>query len=440
MHRHTITWVILFAVIAGMFVQLPQMAARQDALMNTYSALVEVDALARQRFVEPIEDDRLVDGAIRGMMLKLDPYSGYVAAEELPGFERRTHGNFIGVGIELGIRDGVPTIIAPIEGSPAAAAGVRPGDVIVAIDEVEVKGLSLFDIEERLGGPPGSTLALQVVRAGESRPHELTIVRGPVTLAPVRGVRRNEDATWDYMLDSESGIAYLRITSFPETLSREFDRALRAVLRQGARGLVLDLRSNPGGLLDQAVELVDRFVGSGVIVSTVSRRRAVQEYHASEPGTVDGLELAVLIDRASASSSEIVAGSLQDHGRAVVVGERSFGKGSVQHLIPLTGQPAAVKLTVAYYRLPGGRLIHRTPRNVLSATWGVRPDIEVEDSHRRDSDGSSVNGQSTDPTAAEEAPEESAGPDPATDAQLAAAMELLRKKLVDRRRDFAIQE
>ncbi len=360
-----------------MFVRLPQMAAKQDAVLNRYSALVEVDALAKQRFVEFFEDDRLVEGAIRGMMQQLDPYSGYIAPQELASFERRTHGDYIGVGIEVGIVDGAPVVIAPVEGSPAAKAGVRPGDVIVTVNEVDADGLSVFDIEDRLGGKPGTPVPLRLKRAGQDEPLDLTIVRGPVTVETVRGFCRGAKDGWDFAIDAQERIHYIRVSSFCDRTVPDFDEALDTLRQRQARGLILDLRFNPGGLTQQAVDMVDRFVAEGLILSTVTRRGAVQEFHACEDAAMPDLPLVVLINRYSASSAEIVAGALQDHGRAVIVGERSFGKGSVQHLIHLTSQKAAVKLTVAYYRLPAGRLIHRTAHNANQDTWGVKPDVEV---------------------------------------------------------------
>ncbi|MEK6674771.1 MAG: S41 family peptidase [Planctomycetota bacterium] len=376
MQRHALTWVVLFAVIAAMFIQLPQMAAKQDSVIHTYSTLIEVDALAKQRFVESIEDERLVDGAIRGMMLKLDPYSGYIAPDELAAFERRVHGDFIGVGVELGIHDGHFTIIAPLEGGPAALSGVLPGDQLLAIDGVATKGLSLFDIEEMLTGRADSRAELRLQRAGHEEPVEITVLRGPVAIGTVRGFRRLEDGTWDHMLDPDDRIGYVRVSTFCDNTMRDFDAALEKLVSADARGLILDLRFNPGGLMQQAVEMVDRFLRDGAIVSTVTRRKAVHEYHATDSESDVDFPVVILINEASASSSEIVAGALQDHGRAVIVGERSFGKGSVQHLIPLNGQKAAVKLTVAYYRLPSGRIIHRQLRGA-GDSWGVKPDVEV---------------------------------------------------------------
>jgi len=376
-HKHGITWVVVFGVIVLMFLQLPPMAAKQDSVVHTYSALIEVDALAKQQFVEPIEDDRLVDGAIRGMMFQLDPYSGYIAPEELPAFERRSRGDYSGVGIEVGMQGGQLTVIAPVEGSPAAQAGVLAGDALFSIEGHRLEGLSVFDVEEMLVGPPGTWVHIEVRHPGEREVSKLSMVRGPVHLTTVRGFHRDPSGVWDYLIDPSGRIGYIRVSNFRENTMRDFDAALRELLDDGAAALVLDLRFNPGGLMQQAVAMVDRFVGQGVILSTVTRRQAVDEYMATRMGTIDNLKLVVLINGNSASAAEIVAGSLQARGRAMVVGERSFGKGSVQHLIHLVGHKAAVKLTVAYYRLPGGRIIHRTDKNANTDLWGVTPDLEV---------------------------------------------------------------
>ena len=376
-HKHSITWVVVFGVILLMFLQLPPMAAKQDSVVHTYSALVEVDALAKQQFVESIEDDRLVDGAIRGMMFQLDPYSGYIAPDELAAFERRSHGDFSGVWVEVGMRGGHLTVIAPVEGSPAAQAGVLAGDTLLSIDGQKLEGRSVFDVEEMLVGPLGTRVNIEVRHPGERDTTKLSLVREPVHLTTVRGFRRDASGAWVYMIDRGEGIGYVRVSNFHENTMRDFDAAIRELLDGGAVVLILDLRFNPGGLMQQAVAMVDRFVDGGLILSTVTRRRAVDEYMAVREGTIDNLKLVVLINGNSASAAEIVAGSLQARGRAVVVGERSFGKGSVQHLIHLVGHKAAIKLTVAYYRLPDGRIIHRTDKNVLTDLWGVTPDVKV---------------------------------------------------------------
>lgn len=378
MSQHGIIWVVIFAVITMMFLHLPQMAARQDAVHNTYSALVEVDALAKQRFVEEIDGhDRLVQGAIRGVLLQLDPYSGYISPGELAAFERRAVGDYIGIGIEIGMSGRQVTVISPIDGGPADHAGIMPGDVILAIDGHQTDSASIVDVEELLVGRPGSEVLLRVRHAAETEPVTLTVTRGRVSLVTVRGFRRDSEGHWDYMIDPQRGIGYIRVSNFLQTTMRDFDAALQQLLGRGARGLIIDLRFDPGGLMFAAIDMVDRFVDHGTILSTVNRRQAVQEYYATKRNTYAEIPLVVLINGASASSSEIVAGSLQACGRARIVGERSFGKGSVQHLIYLHDKKGAVKLTTAYYRLPDGRIIHRTPSNVAEDTWGVIPDVEV---------------------------------------------------------------
>ena len=378
MSQHGIIWVIIFAVITMMFLHLPQMAARQDAVHNTYSALVEVDALAKQRFVEEIDGhDRLVQGAIRGVLLQLDPYSGYISPSELAAFERRTLGDYIGIGVEIGMSGRHVTVISPIDGGPADHAGVMPGDVILEIDNHETDDMSIVDVEELLVGRPGSDVQLRVRHETDPEPVTLTVTRGRVSLVTVRGVRRDSAGHWDYMIDPQRGFGYIRISNFLQTTMRDFDAALQQLLDRGARGLIVDLRFDPGGMMFAAIDMVDRFVDHGTILSTVNRRRAVQEYYATKRDTHLGIPLVVLINSGSASSSEIVAGSLQACGRARIVGERSFGKGSVQHLIYLQEKQGAVKLTTAYYRLPDGRIIHRTPNSVAEDTWGVIPDVEV---------------------------------------------------------------
>lgn len=377
MDRHGLTWLAIFAIIITMFVRLPPMVAKQDSVLSTYAPVVEVDALAKQLFVTEIADDRLVHGAIRGMLFELDPYSGYLEPSELAAFERRKDGEYCGLGTEIGMRRGEPTVIAPIEGSPAAKAGVMAGDVILAIDGEQTKGLSIFDINERLTGRAGTIVSLTLRHQGADEPRTLTIQRGPVSVRTVRGFGRRADGAWRFLMDEELRIAYVRITSFHLNTMDDFDQVLDTLERDGMRGLVLDLRFNPGGLLRQAVELVDRFVDDGIIVSTVTRRQAVHWHMAHPPGTNTDLRISVLINGGSASAAEIAAGALQDHGRAVVVGERSFGKGSVQQLIHLASLGAGVKLTVAHYRLPGGRVIHRSRENEHTSAWGVTPDVVV---------------------------------------------------------------
>lgn len=377
MLRHTLVWVAIFAVIALLFLRVPQTLVREDTVTHTFAPLVEVNAVVRQQFVEPIHDDRLVDGAIRGMMYKLDPYSRYIAPDELEAFQGRHAGNYTGVGVELGELDGKLTVVAPLEESPAARAGIMSGDVILSVDGRSTESLSIAEVEDLLVGPEGSRVTLSIRRPTQRRVETVEIQRGPVNLRTVRGFARDDAGHWRYLIDPDHGIGYIRVSAFHADTMREFEEALAELLAADLHGLVLDLRFNPGGLMDQAVAMVDRFVADGAIVSVVSRRQAVEQYFAHEERTITDLGLVLLINGGSGSSSEIVAGALQDHGRAMIVGERSFGKGSVQHLIPLSDQGGAIKLTVGYYRLPSGRIIHRSPKNRHTQSWGIRPDVEV---------------------------------------------------------------
>lgn len=376
-YRHSVTWLVIFAVIAIMFLQLPHLAARQDAVLRTYAPLVEVDALAKQKYVEPVDGGQLVEGAIRGLLRELDPYSAYIAPAQLGAFEERNRGDFIGVGLELGLRSGRMTVIAPIEGGPAVKAGVLPGDVICTINGRETEGLSLFDVESALHASRDGAVHLRVEREGRSEPLAVTIHPGPVSLHTVRGYSRDDGGAWIFAIEQAPDIGYIRVSAFLENTMRDFDDALRAVRESGTAALVLDLRFNPGGLMTESVHMVDRFLGAGLILATVSRRKAEQEYFAEPAATDVEIPVAVLINGGSASAAEIVAGALQDHGRALVVGERSFGKGSVQRLIHLVESGGAVKLTTAYYRLPSGRFIHRMSDDTLSDDWGINPDVEV---------------------------------------------------------------
>jgi carboxyl-terminal processing protease len=367
----------MVVVVALMFARLPQMVAQQDSVVHTFGTLVEVDALVKSRFVEPIQDDRLVDGAIRGMMYKLDPYSSYISPEQQASFQRRQEGEYVGIGVSLGLRNGRPAVIAPLESSPADVAGLLPGDRILAVDNRDTEGLSIFEVEEMLTGEAGTSVQLTIARSDQEEPLSVTLTRRAVSMRVVRGFRRDIDGFWDYLLDPAAGVGYLRLSKFRANSAEELDEAFAVLRAAGARALILDLRFNPGGLMEQGLSLVDRFVAEGVLLSTITRREAVQTYRAHGPGTDQRTPLVVLINGGSASSSEIVAGSLQDHSRATIVGGRSFGKGSVQHLIPLADGEAAVKLTVAYYRLPRGRIIHRTAANLRSDRWGIVPDIAV---------------------------------------------------------------
>ncbi|MCC7291203.1 MAG: S41 family peptidase [Phycisphaerales bacterium] len=380
-HRQVV-WAAILTFIGLLFWRLPRSVLRDQVVYETYGALVETDALVRREYVQPVADDRLVEGAIQGMLRRLDPYSSYIAPGEEEGLRRRTLGEYVGIGIELGFGPRGWTVIAPFHDGPAYRAGILPDDAVIAIAGHEIERLSLEAIEDLLSGEPGSAVSMKVQGPGDAEPRDVDVVRSRIAINSVVGADEGLSARAASLLREHSDVAYLRITHFHKDTGREFSRALAPLLRRGIRGLVLDVRSNPGGLMDQALAILDHFVRRGTLLSTVNRRRVVERFEASGQADAGELPLVVLIDRHSASSSEIVAGVLQALSRAVIVGERSFGKGSVQNLIPLEEGRGSVKLTVAYYRLANGRIIHRTRGNEQTDAWGVLPDQTIRSAGR----------------------------------------------------------
>lgn len=343
-----------------------------------FDNLVDVRAQILRNYVEPVDDKKLMVGAIDGMLSQLDPYSSYFTKEEWEAFDKQTRGQFSGIGTEVAQdpQTGRFMVISPIEDSPALKAGVLAGDRILKANGESLDGLTLKDLITKLSGAPGTELKLTVVHEGEKTPVELTIKRAVITVHSVKGYKLAGE-NWDYLIDSEHRVAYVRITNFMETTAADLDRALLPLINSekgggGLRGIVLDLRFDPGGLLTAGIDVADRFLESGVIVTTRGRDGKNQfEARAKKEGTYPRIPLVVLVNEYSASASEIVAGALYDHHRAVLIGNRTFGKGSVQTLIALDGGNAALKLTTAHYYLPSGRYITRMKD---AKTWGVEPD------------------------------------------------------------------
>ncbi len=375
MLKRGVIWVGMVVVIGVMFYGLTPMIAAQDSMYRTYAPLIEVDALVRREYMRPTRSRALVDGAIRGMLRALDPYSGYVAPHEMQAFRRRTTGRYVGVGVELGAVGGRAVVIAPMESGPAFEAGVRGGDVIHAVDGRSCEDLSVFEVEGLLVGEPDTTVRL-VIQRGDER-IVLAVNRAAVQRRSVGGFAIDGTGGWSHIVDAAHGIGYVRVSRFSEGMVEELDRVLDDLRLVGVRGLIIDLRFNPGGLVGQAVSMADRFLSDGVIVRTVNRWGAVRTFTAGGEQVLEGAELAILVNGASASASEIVAGALQDHGRAVLVGERTFGKGSVQDFIRIQNGEAGLCLTVAHYQLPGGRMIHKDDGAAVEGDWGVVPDVLV---------------------------------------------------------------
>ena len=319
-----------------------------------------------------------------GAMLALDEFSSIIWPYDMEQFMRSTQGSFQGVGIQIQLDEaGNLKVVTPIEGTPAQRAGIKRGDVIRKVDSESTLGVTLLQAVDRITGPAGSKVVLGVEREGHDELIEFTLTRAQIPIYTVKGWERNgpHESDWNWFVDDASGIGYVRLTQFTENTTRDFDAAIRAMQADGLKGLVLDLRFNPGGLLSQAVGIANRFVDDGVIVSQHDAQGFQTDRQVARRGfaSLADVPVAVLINEGSASASEIVSGVLQDYGKAgkvqaLLVGANSYGKGSVQNVYDLGQGESALKLTTQYYKLPGGRLIHRRPG---VEGWGIQPDIEI---------------------------------------------------------------
>jgi carboxyl-terminal processing protease len=345
---------------AAMFA-LPEARGANDT--SAYSQLdLFSDAFDRVRsnYVRPVKDSELIDAAIQGMVSNLDPHSSYMDAKMYGDMQITTKGEFGGVGIEVTQDEGgLIKVISPIDGTPASRAGIKTGDRIAGIDGNSIAGLPLNEAIDKMRGPAGSKITLTILREGEKKPFDVTLVRAIVSV---------DAATYR----REGDIGYIRLPGFNEQTADGLEKAVRDLKKQigpGIKGYVLDLRNNPGGLLDQAIQVSDDFLGSGEIVSTRGRHpEDTQRYDAKQGDVTDGKPVVVLINGGTASASEIVSGALQDHKRATVIGMTSFGKGSVQTIIPLGEGRGALRLTTARYYTPSGHSIQAE---------GIVPDIQV---------------------------------------------------------------
>ena len=371
MPKRNLVYVALIVLVAALALQLDSTKARHSPEYTLFDPIVDVYDIINKNYVAQTEDQKLINGSINGMLHTLDFYSEFIPAEEVDDFQKQTSGSYEGIGIGIDTQDGFLTVISPFENSPADKAGIRAGDVILEVNGQSTKGWSNSRAVKELTGGLGSSVTLRLLRQ-DGIEENVSVVREEVHVPTVRGWRRTA-AGWDYLLDDAAKIGYLRITQFTGDTIEEMDRAIAGLLQQKMEALILDLRNNPGGLMSSAVDVVDRMIDEGVIVSTRGAHTEPQVIKAHSAQTYPRFPLVVLIDQGSASGSEIVAGSLQDHGRAVIVGERSWGKGSVQRTIKLPDSGAIVKLTTDYYYLPKGRCVHRLPG---AREWGVAPDVE----------------------------------------------------------------
>lgn len=329
----------------------------------------EIFAKIKNDYVEPIEDKALLENAIRGMLAGLDPHSAYLVPDDYKELQAGTSGEFGGLGIEVGMEDGFVKVISPIDDTPADRAGVKAGDLVIRLDDTPVKGMALSDAVKIMRGKPGTDIVLTIVRDGEDKPLNITITRDVIRVTSVKS----------RILDP--GYGYVRISQFQSRTGDNLREALENLEEKSdgpLKGLVLDLRNNPGGVLSAAVSVSDAFLKDGIIVYTEGRLDdAKLKFNAKPTDILHGAPLVVLVNGGSASASEIVAGALQDHQRAIIMGKKTFGKGSVQTILPMDNG-SALKLTTAKYYTPSGTSIQAT---------GIAPDIELENLKIAESDG-----------------------------------------------------
>jgi len=356
LNKYFLIFTVLVAVSVSFF-QVPAWAKDRYTNLQNFTKVLN---LIQQYYVEEVDTEKLVYGAIKGMLRELDPHTNFMPPEMFKEFENETSGEFGGLGIEISVQNGILTIISPIEDTPAFKAGIKAGDKIVAIDSQSTKGLSLVEASQFLRGKKGSRVVLKVVREGVENPIDIPIVRGNVKIRSVK------------YTNLEDGFAYVKITSFIENTAKDLDKMIEEHMSKNKKleGLLIDLRKNPGGLLEQAIKVSDMFLKEGAIVSTVGRNQKEKEITmATKKGKYTGFPVVILVDQYSASASEIVSGALQDNKRAMIVGEKTFGKGSVQSVIKLQ-DGSGLKLTVARYF---------TPRGISIQAEGITPDIEIEE-------------------------------------------------------------
>ena len=353
---------VLLGVLSVIMVSATSARASEAEIYRQLDLFANVYQEIKQNYVEELTDQKLVEKAIAGMLAELDPHSGYMPPEAFKGLTEQTKGEFGGLGIEVTMENGLVKVVSPIEDTPADRAGLQPGDLVVEIDSHSVEGMSLTDAVEKMRGPVGTKVNLKIFRESPRKTFAVTITRAKIQIRPVRSA----------LLGRGQGLGYLRVSTFNEHTTEEALKHLKELVKANGNkplsGIVLDLRNNPGGLLQQAVSLSDLFLTQGEVVSTRGRLHDQNQRYIATPGDVlAAAPVVALINGGSASASEIVAGALQDHRRGIVVGQKSFGKGSVQTVIPLP-EGAGMRLTTARYYTPSDRSIQAE---------GIVPDIEI---------------------------------------------------------------
>jgi carboxyl-terminal processing protease len=356
LNRFKVFGVALLTFALGFIVGFASQGRQSEDEYKYLRMFTDVLRIIKQNYVEPVSTKDLIYGALNGMTKSLDPFSSFFTPKQYESFRQETEGEFGGVGIEIGMEKGRPVVISPIEGTPAFRAGIKPGDVILEINGEDTSNMSLMDVVQRIRGKVGTKVELTIYRKGMEKPMKIELERALIKIERVR---------WTTLGD----VGYIKLSQFNENVSVQVERALKELTSKRVKGIILDLRNDPGGLLSEAINVADLFLPEGkLVVYTRSRKGETQKYFARrKPVVPNDLPVIVLINKGSASASEIVAGALQDYKRAIILGEKSFGKASVQNIIPLE-DGSALKLTVAYYYTPLGRLIHNK---------GIVPDVQV---------------------------------------------------------------
>ena len=399
MSRSNLAWLLGIAAVGIMGIAITQSAPlrAKDKDYDLVRLFVDVLDEVERKYVRELDDDakrKLVEDMVNGGLERLDPHSAYINPKKFRQFTKESRGKFGGIGIQVSTdrQSGVLTVISPLVGTPAYEAGILAGDLILKIDGRSTENMPIAEAVDLIQGDPGQKLTLNVLHEGTKEPVDVDLTRAMIHVQSVLGDVRRSDSPedWDFMLDKENKIAYIRLMTFSETAADELRKAVTQLQSDGVRGVILDLRLNPGGLLKEAVEVSDLFLPEGRIVSTRGRNGQEETYDAQEKGTLlmpaSDYPMVVLINKYSASASEIVAAALQDHKRAVIIGERSYGKGSVQNVIRMENGASALKLTTASYWRPSGKNIHRFPDSKDGDEWGVKPndgfDIAMKDEER----------------------------------------------------------
>lgn len=381
LRNHCLTSCVRSTFLIVLFLAAPVAVADDDAtrardreeyeLMRLF---VETYQQVESNYVKDVDRRELMEAAIKGMLSHLDQYSSYIPPRNVRRLNQMVEQEFGGIGITVNIRNGRLVVVSPLPGTPAYRGGIRAGDIIVSVDGESTEKTTLDEAVQKLQGPVGRPVKVSVLHPGQEDPVEIPLIRQLIKAPTVRGDRYDEQGNWLYSLPDRENIGYVRLSNFSKYSADEVREAVTGLVEQNISGLILDLRFNPGGLLESAIEISDMFISEGNIVSVRGRNVAEKSWDAKKRGTFPEFPMAILVNRYSASASEVLSACLQDNKRAVIIGERTWGKGSVQNVIRMESGASALKLTTASYHRPSGVNIHRFKGMKPSDEWGVTPD------------------------------------------------------------------